>query len=177
MLHSFTWDQYFITMAYLVSMKSKDPSTRVGAVVVGPDNEIRSTGFNGLPRGLADHSYRYLDREYKLMAINHAEENAILHCALNGIPAKGCILYCQWLPCSRCTKTIIQSGIKEVVYDSSFPGNKDGGEGDWKKTMDISKEMLLEAGVIMREFKGSLIKIEGLYKENKFQIQTSSHPA
>lgn len=176
MLHSFTWDEYFMTMAYLVSMKSKDPSTRVGSVIVGPDNEIRSTGYNGLPRGLADRNYRYEDREYKLLAVNHAEENAILHCALNGVSTKGCTVYVQWLPCSRCTKTIIQTGIKEVVYDANFPGSKPENEQDWKRTMEISREMLTEAGVKLREYKGPLIKIEGLYKGNTFQLETKTHP-
>src|SRR3954465_1001797 len=119
MIKSFSWDQYFMTMAYLVSMKSKDPSSRVGAVIVGPDHEIRSTGYNGLPRGFADRNYRYENREYKLFASNHAEENAILNCALNGVSAKNCTLYCPWSPCAHCTKMIIQSGIKEIVYDVS----------------------------------------------------------
>jgi dCMP deaminase len=171
MLHSFSWDQYFMTMTYLVSMKSKDPSTRVGAVIVGPDKEIRSTGYNGLPRGLADRDYRYKNREYKLLACNHAEENAILHCALNGVSAKGCTLYCPWLPCSRCAKSIIQSGISEVVYDVNFPGNAPGAEQDWKVSMDISREMLYETGVVIREFSDKLIGIEGLYKGKNFNLE------
>lgn len=165
-----------MTMAYLVSMKSKDPSTRVGAIIVGPDKEIRATGYNGLPRGVADRNYRYEDREYKLLAVNHAEENAILHCALNGVPAKDCVLYCPWLPCSRCTKSIIQSGIREVVYDVNFPGNHFHEESDWKRSMEISREMLNEVGVTMRGFSGKLIQIEGLYKGQDFPLITSHHP-
>lgn len=165
---SYTWDQYFMTLTYLTSMKSKDPSTRVGAIIVGPNNEIRSTGYNGLPRNIADHEHRYRDREYKLLAINHAEENAILHCASIGVSTVGCTLYCQWMPCSRCSKTIIQAGIKEVVYDSHFPGNNEMLQEDWKKTMDISQELLKEAGVLLRPFEGALIKIDGLYKEKTF---------
>jgi deoxycytidylate deaminase len=71
-------------------MKSKDPVTRVGAVIVGSNKEIRSTGFNGLPRGIADTKLRYDDKEFKIMAVNHAEENAILNCALNDVATKGC---------------------------------------------------------------------------------------
>lgn len=160
-----------MTMAYLVSMKSKDPSTRVGALIVGPDNEIRATGYNGLPRGVADRQYRYDDREYKLLAVNHAEENAILHCALNGVSAKGCTLYCPWLPCSRCTKSVIQSGIVEVVYDENFPGNADGNCGDWKRSMDISREMFNETGVVVRGFNDKLIDIVGLYKGKNFNLK------
>jgi dCMP deaminase len=168
MLHSFTWDEYFMTMAYLVSMKSKDPSTRVGAVLVGPDREIRATGYNGLPRGVADRAYRYEDREYKLQAVNHAEENAILNCALTGVTAKGCVIYSPWLPCSRCTKSIIQAGIVEVVYDANFPGNKAGESSDWKTSMEISHEMLTEVGVIVRAYQGPLIQVGGLYKGRSF---------
>lgn len=175
MLHSYTWDQYFMTMAYLVSMKSKDPSTRVGAVIIGPDKEIRSTGYNGLPRGVADRAYRYEDKAYKYEACNHAEENAILHCAMNGVSAKGCVLYTQWHPCGRCTKSIIQSGIIEVVYDDNFPGNDEKHQNNWKDSIDISKEMLDEVGIIVRPFKGKLIEIEGLYKETSFKLNKATH--
>jgi dCMP deaminase len=178
MLHSFSWDQYFMTMAYLVSMKSKDPSTRVGSVIVGEDNEIRATGYNGLPRGIADKKSRYEDREYKLLAINHAEENAILHCALNGVSTRGCTLYSQWMPCSRCAKSIIQSGIKEVVYDANYPGNHQHNMSEeWKKSMAISQELFAEAGIAMRALKESLIDIKGLYKNQVFSLQFMPHPA
>ncbi len=173
MLKSFDWDQYFMTMAYLVSMKSKDPSTRVGAVIVGPNHEIISTGYNGLPRGVADRHYRYADREYKLLAINHAEENAILHCALKGVSAKGGVLYTPWIPCSACTKSIIQSGISEVVYDINFPGNSEDYDGDWKKSMEVAREILNETGIIIRGFGGKIIQIEGLYRGQKIQFQTA----
>lgn len=173
MLKSFTWDQYFMTLAYLVSMKSKDPSTRVGAVIVGPDHEIRATGYNGLPRGIADRNYRYEDREYKLLAVNHAEENAILHCALNGVSAKGCTLYTPWLPCSRCTKTIIQSGISEIVYDENFPGNREGEGRDWQRSLEISREMLEESGIVVRAFNDKAIRIVGLYGGEKFELDST----
>jgi len=176
MLHSYSWDQYFMTLAYLVSMKSKDPSTRVGAVIVGPDNEIRATGYNGLPRGVADRQYRYDNKEYKYEAVNHAEENAILHCALNGVSTKGCTLYVQWQPCARCTKSIIQSGIKEVVYHGSFPGNKKEEMKNWEKSIKISTELLDETGVKVRSFDGPLIEIEGLYKEKVFPLKKAKHP-
>lgn len=176
MLHSYNWDQYFMTLAYLVAMKSKDPSTRVGAVIIGPDKEIRATGYNGLPRGVIDREYRYTDKEYKYEACNHAEENAILHCALNGVSAKGCTLYSQWMPCARCTKAIIQSGIREVVYHADFPGNDPEQMKNWEYSINITKELLNETGVTLRSFDGDLIKIEGLYKGNKFPIKTAEHP-
>ena len=170
LLHSFSWDEYFMTMAYLVSMKSKDPSTRVGAVIVGPDREVRATGYNGLPRMVEDKASRYNNRDYKLLAINHAEENAILNCALNGIAARGCVLYSPWMPCSSCTKLIIQSGIKEVVYDSNFPGNHEDKQHDWSFSMNVTAELLAESGIVMRAFSGGTIKIEGLYHGSRFEL-------
>lgn len=157
-----------MTMAYLVSMKSKDTGTRVGAVIVGPDKEIRSTGYNGLPRGIADTEERYVNKEFKYLAGNHAEENAILNCVLMGVSARGCAIYTPWIPCAKCAKAIIQSGISEVIYDVNFPGNDPEFQVPWKRDMEISREILQEANVKIREFNGSLIKIEGLCKETKF---------
>lgn len=169
-LTSHPWDDYFMTMAYLVSMKSKDPSTRVGAIIVGPDKEIRSTGYNGLPRGVEDKEERYTNKEYKYLAGNHAEENAILNCVLIGVSARGCTLYSPWLPCAKCSKSIIQTGITEVVYDPKFPGNHPEYQDRWKESMEISNEILLEAGVLVRPFNGKIIKIEGLYKGEILEI-------
>lgn len=163
---SYDWDQYFITMAYLVSMRSKDPSTRVGAIIVGPDREIRSTGYNGLPRGVKDLESRYLDKEYKYYACNHAEENAILHCARIGVSVAKCTLYANWFPCSYCTKAIIQSGISEVVFHEEFPGNNNSER--WGRSMNIAKEMMSETGVVIRGFSGRIINITGLYNSNYF---------
>ena len=171
MLHSnYSWDEYFMTMAYLVSMKSKDPSTRVGAVIVGPDKEIRATGYNGLPRGIEDREYRYTEKDYKYLASNHAEENAILHCARIGVSASGCTIYTPWIPCARCTKALIQSGITEVVYDTNFPGNHVEQQGVWEQSVEIARELLKEADVLVREFSGKIIQIEGLYAEKKFPV-------
>src|ERR1700722_18183411 len=87
------WDRHFIDMALLCASMSKDPRTRVGAVIVGPDLEVRSTGFNGFPRGVADTPERLQDKSTKLRLIVHAEVNAILNAARAGIPLKGCTLY------------------------------------------------------------------------------------
>jgi dCMP deaminase len=169
MSHSkYSWDEYYMTMAYLISMKSKDPSTRVGAVIVGPDYEVRASGYNGLPRGIADRPERYEDKEYKYMACNHAEENAILHCARIGVSTRGCSMYVPWLPCARCAKAIIQSGIKEIIYDPKFPGNHEHHQENWMRSMEISHEILVEADVAVREFHGDLINIDGLYRGKQF---------
>lgn len=168
---TFCWDQYFMTFAYLVSMKSKDPSTRVGAVIVGTDHEVRATGYNGLPRGLHDYEHRYFQRDYKILAEVHAEENAILNCVINLTSSKGCTLYCQWHPCASCARMIIQSGIKTIVIDGNFPGNHHDTLGEhWKYNMHVSAEMLAEAGITVRKFIGNLIKIEGLYAGKSLSV-------
>ncbi len=163
-----SWDQYFMTMSYLVSMKSKDPSTRVGAVIVGPDKEIRATGYNGLPRGVEDRVTRYDNRSYKYLAANHAEENAILHCARIGIAIKGCSIYVPWLPCSYCAKSIIQVGIIEVIYHSQFPGNTLENQHNWEEMIQISLEMMKEAKINIRAYNGNVLQISALYREKQF---------
>ena len=82
------WDKRFLKLAKHISEWSKDPSTKVGCVVVGPDRELRSTGFNGLPRGIEDNEERLNNREIKYPLICHAEENAIMHAARIGISLK-----------------------------------------------------------------------------------------
>ena len=112
------WDKRFLDLAKQIAGWSKDPSTQVGCVVVGPDREIRSTGFNGLPRGIEDSEERLNNREIKYPMICHAEENAIMHAARTGISLKNCIAYVTWPPCTRCARSLIQAGISEIVYPS-----------------------------------------------------------
>ncbi|MFN7038110.1 MAG: deoxycytidylate deaminase [Alphaproteobacteria bacterium] len=162
------WHRYFMTMAYLVATKSKDPSTKVGAVIVGPDMEIRSTGYNGLPRGLEDSEERYFsDLKYNL--INHAEENAILHCARIGVSSKNCSIYVPWVPCSLCAKSIIQAGIKEVIYHREWPGNNND-KTDWAESIMLSKQMFLEVGLSLIEYSGPLTHIKGYYQKKEFEV-------
>ena len=113
------WDRRFLDLASHISGWSKDPSTKVGCVVVGEDREIRSTGFNGFPRGIEDSMERLDDRELKYPLTCHAEENAIMHAARIGISLKDCTAYVTWPPCTRCARSLIQAGVVEVVY----PGN------------------------------------------------------
>ncbi len=110
------WDDRFLDLAAHISFWSKDPSTKVGCVIVGPDREIRSTGYNGFPRGIEDRPERYADRETKYPLICHAEENAIMHAARIGVSLKGCTAYITWPPCTRCARGLIQVGIDRAVY-------------------------------------------------------------
>lgn len=108
------WTEYFMGFARHAATKSKDPSTQVGAVVIGPDGEIRATGFNGLPRGVADLPER-MERPAKYLWTSHAEENAVAHAARVGVSLKGCTVYVTHFPCSRCARSLIQAGIAGVV--------------------------------------------------------------
>jgi dCMP deaminase len=108
------WDKMAFRVCDAVKEDSKDQSTQLGSVILGPGNEIRSTGYNSFPRGINDgHAYRQ-ERPIKYHYMAHAEENAIANAARMGTPLKGCTLYCQWPPCSTCARLIIGSGIAEV---------------------------------------------------------------
>tara|TARA_A100001234_G_C12541780_1_gene349178 strand:- start:156 stop:623 length:468 start_codon:yes stop_codon:yes gene_type:complete len=139
------WDLRFLKLAKHISDWSKDPSTKVGCVVVGPDREIRSTGFNGFPRGIMDDDNRLNNRQKKYPMICHAEENAIMHAARIGISLKGNTAYVTWPPCSRCTRSLIQAGINEVVY----PSNVEIPER-WEEDFSIAMDMMKEAGISIR---------------------------
>lgn len=132
-------------LATHISEWSKDPSTKVGCVVVGPDREIRSTGFNGFPRGILDSDDRLTDRELKYPLICHAEENAIMHAARIGLALKGCTAYVTWPPCTRCARSLIQAGISEIVIPSGLeiPDR-------WKTDFETSMGLLREAEVLIR---------------------------
>ena len=109
----FKWDRRFMDMATLVSMWSKDPSTKCGAVIVDPMNRVVSVGYNGFPRGCDDSIEKYKDRDTKLLRILHAEHNAILFARRD---LTGCTIYVHPLPpCAHCTGMIIQTGITRVV--------------------------------------------------------------
>jgi dCMP deaminase len=148
---SMTWHEYFFRLMDLAAQKSKDPTTPVGAVVVGPDKEIRATGFNGFPRGVKDSEERYADRTSKLLYIEHAERNAIYNAARIGVSLKGCSIYLSFWPCVDCARAIIQAGITTVyVARNTYDVNAAKWErptGGWKTGMDAGREMMAEAGV------------------------------
>ena len=139
------WDGRFLSLATHISDWSKDPSTKVGCVVVGQDREIRSTGFNGFPRGIADTDERLSDRDLKYPLICHAEENAIMHAARVGVSLKDCTAYVTWPPCTRCARSLIQAGIVEVVY-----AGKNSVPERWDEDFTRSTNMMKEAGINLR---------------------------
>ena len=139
------WDNRFLQLAEHISKWSKDPSTKVGCVVVGPDREIRSTGFNGFPRGIDDSEERLTNRDLKYPLICHAEENAIMHAARIGLSLKDCTAYVTWPPCTRCARSLIQAGISEVVIPSGLeiPDR-------WREDFELSMSLMKESGLNIR---------------------------
>jgi dCMP deaminase len=116
LLQGKAWGNKYIHLAKEISTWSKDPSTKVGAIVVGCDGQILSQGFNGFPRGINDSEDRLNNRERKYELVVHAEMNAIYNASLNGVSLKDSTLYVYGLPiCNECAKGIIQVGIKKVV--------------------------------------------------------------
>lgn len=131
------WDKKFLDMAEMVSLWSKDPSTKVGAVIVDNNNRLVSVGYNGFPRGIPDDE-RLREREKKYDIIVHAEMNAILFANRS---VQGCTLYTYpFEPCSRCASVIIQTGIPRVV---SYKNKQDR----WEENFEISRKLFMEAGV------------------------------
>lgn len=149
-----TWDEYFMGIAVLSSMRSKDPSTQVGACIVNEDKRIMSMGYNGMPRCCSDDEYPW-ERDgdplnCKYLYVCHAEFNAILNCERGNV--RGCIVYTTLFPCNECAKAIIQSGIKEVVYMADKYADSD--------SVVAAKRMFDTAGVKYREYKMSQKKVE-----------------
>ena len=135
------WHTRFLGLALYIAQWSKDPSTKVGAVIVDNERRVVSVGYNGLPRGVADSDVILNNKELKLQVVKHAEENAILNSLLR--PA-GCTLYVTHHPCASCAGSIIQSGITRVVCPSTY--NSVFAER-WKVSIGLSKQILAEANV------------------------------
>ena len=151
------WDLHFLDLALVHARMSKDPSTKVGAVIVGPERELISMGFNGFPRGIADTPERLNNRELKYKLVVHAEMNAALAAAKLGIPIKDCTMYLIaanaddssiWggPPCTRCSMELIQAGIKHIVTlpFKTIPSR-------WRGDLEFARELLLEAGISYKE--------------------------
>ena len=160
------WHEFFFSMCETYSKKSKDLSTKVGCVIVGRNHEIRSGGYNGMPRRMIDDPSMFdpsgfrmfgkhvmvnaekvkarFERPMKYLVTCHAEENAIINAARTGTSTEGCIMYVSSLPpCARCARMIIQSGITELhMLDLPVPER-------WKEETGIALEMLVECGVLV----------------------------
>ena len=143
-----SWDEFFMRHVYLAASKSKDPRTKIGAILVRGDIII-SEGYNGFSRGVRDLPERYLDRETKYKYVVHGEVNSILNAARHGIKTDGSILYTNGIPCENCGKTIIQAGVLDVIVHKQWPEIP---SSIWAASAEITKTMFQEAGVLIREF-------------------------
>lgn len=142
-MHGKTWGDRYINLAKEVSTWSKDPSTKVGAVVIGNNGEVLSQGYNGFPRSIKDTPQRLKDREKKYNLVVHAEMNAIYNASLNGVSLKGSTLYVYGLPiCNECAKGVIQVGIDKVIATRPADYNK-----EWDESIKDAKALFKEAEV------------------------------
>lgn len=148
-----SWDEYFMGIASLAAMRSKDPSTQVGACIVNRDKRIMSMGYNGMPRNCNDDEFPWGREDdpfnSKYLYVCHAEFNAILNCERGNL--RGCTVYVTLFPCNECAKAIIQSGITEVVYMQDKYADTD--------SVRASKRMFDAAGVLYRPYAISNKKI------------------
>ena len=149
-----SWDEYFMGVAKLSALRSKDPNTQVGACIVSEDNKILSMGYNGLPRGCSDDEFPWEREgdplENKYFYTTHSELNAILN--YRGGSLDGATMYVTLFPCNECAKAIIQSGIRRLVYDSD--------KYDGTPAVTASKRMLRAAGVELVQYVHTNRKIE-----------------
>jgi dCMP deaminase len=149
-----TWDEYFMGIAFLSAMRSKDPNTQVGSCIVSKEHKILSMGYNGLPRGCSDDVFPWAREGEVLMTkypyVTHSELNAILN--YRGGSLEGSTIYVTLFPCNECAKAIIQSGIRNVVYDSDKYAEAD--------STIASKRMFDAAGVTYRQYERTGRKIE-----------------
>jgi len=135
------WDRRFLKVAQDIASWSKDPSTKVGAVAVGPKRELRSQGYNGFPRGVSDDPKRYADRELKYRLVVHAELNTCLHAARTGISLEGCDLYVTLPPCSVCAGALIQVGFANIITIAQDIPER------WAEDFQRGKDLLTKAHV------------------------------
>ncbi len=139
------WDSYFMNLAQQVALRSKDRSTKVGCVVVGPDNEIRATGYNSFPRGINDTVPERHERPEKYLWTEHAERNAIYAAARVGTPLKGCRAYTALFPCMDCARALVQVGVVEIIT-----GEPDLDNTRWGEEFKRAGVLFDEAGVAVR---------------------------
>ena len=139
------WKEYFRNIAHQVKLKSKDERTQIGAVIVGEDNEIVSTGYNSFPRGISDDISERQERPEKYFWFEHAERNAIYNAARIGVSTKGTTMYLTCgIPCADCCRGIINAGITTIVCEVGEVGAKGT---KWQESGKRSLQMFNEAGV------------------------------
>ena len=146
-----TWDEYFINISENIKHKSKDESTQIGAVISGDKKQIISTGYNSFPRGINDDVPERQERPEKYYWMSHAETNAIINCALNGVSSNGGTMHMSCgVPCADCARNIINAGIKEIVCRNDHSSMSSESTSKWEENSKRSLIMFEEAGVKVR---------------------------
>lgn len=147
--NTLTWDEYFMGLAHLSALRSKDPNTQVGAAIIDENHRVVSVGYNGFPKGCSDDEFPWsrsggvLNSKYAFVV--HAEVNAILNSPRS---VSGCTIYVSLFPCNECAKAIIQSGIKRIVYESDKYADTE--------TTIASKKMLQAAGIELIQLENTI---------------------
>ena len=144
------WDQRFMRIAEEVASWSKDPGTKVGAVLVR-DRRIISQGYNGFPKGVKDFTERYENRDTKLSLTVHAEVNAILNAAKNGASTDGSTLYTTFAPCVHCSTAVVQAGVARVVAPNFLFAPE-----RWRTNFAMGNNVLREAGIEVSHYEEPL---------------------
>jgi dCMP deaminase len=149
-----SWDELFMRDVYHIARKSKDPRSKIGAVLVyWEKKDPFSRGYNDFPRKVKDRLPHRWERPEKYFWVKHAEENAILNCARTGRATEGATMFTQGIPCSNCSGDIIQADIVEIVVHSQWQyWEKEFNWAKWGESCKRSEEMLAEAGVKIRVF-------------------------
>jgi len=137
------WNKRFLDLAQLISNWSRDPSTKVGAVLVNDFKQIVGTGFNGFCRGVPDSEEDYANRELKYKKVVHAEVNAVLNA---GLAVRGATLYCTFFPCPQCAACLINAGVKKIV------ARENPSDERWAEEQKIAETMLVQAGVGLQRY-------------------------
>jgi len=148
------WNEYFLNIAEQVKEKSKDRNTKIGSVIIGPDNEIVSTGYNSFPRGINDDMEERQQRPEKYYWMVHGEMNSILNAARIGVSTKGCRMYLTCgVPCSNCGRAIINAGITEVYCKKEDTTRN---REKWDEEAARTLKMFEESGVRVIFYEGDL---------------------
>ncbi len=153
-----SWDEQFMHDVYWWARRSKDPRTKVGAVLVRWGDKIPiSMAYNGFSRKVNDNVPERWERPEKYLWVCHAETNSVLNCARRGYSSEGTTLYTQGVPCAGCADAIVQGGIIGIVIHKQWQEyEKKFGQKKWIESAERSEEKLKEAGIKVRVFDGVL---------------------
>jgi dCMP deaminase len=152
MIQNNNWDIFFMKMVYLIADKSKDPSSKIGALIINDNNQIVKIGYNGFPVNVNDSILTRYQRPEKYQYTAHAEANAIFFAARDGVKTENCKIYTNMLCCIECAKAVIQSGIKKVVYHKQYYDIwMNDNRAQWNGHDAITRTLFQESGVQIQE--------------------------